>query len=255
MENTSDLKGNALLSLVTAEARKRLTPIFERVAIKDRRVLHHADAPIEHAYFLESGLVSVLANLGDGTTMEAWLIGAEGMVGIPLIFGERMSSNRRIAIMPGAALRVSANEFQDALNDEPGFREVMLGYAHLILYQASQTGACNASHPFEQRLARWLLMADDRCNHSRMRLTHQILSRMLGVRRATVTDTINCLEKKKLLRKSRATIDVLDREGLAAVSCNCYRAIHLKYQRLLQKRHPAAVAAVSETFRSQGRAA
>lgn len=236
METSSDLKGNTLLSLVPADVSKRLAPIFERVVFKDRRVLHHADAPIEHAYFLESGLVSVLANLGGGITMEAWLIGSEGMVGIPLIFGERMSSNRRIAIMPGSALRVSADKLLEALNEEPNFREVMLGYAHFILFQASQTGACNASHAFEQRLARWLLMADDRCKHSRMRLTHQVLSRMLGVRRATVTDSINCLEKEQLLRKSRSTIEILDREGLTAVSCNCYRAVNLKYQRLLHKK-------------------
>jgi CRP-like cAMP-binding protein len=236
-----------LVSMLQHRLGERLSSCLDRVLLPRGRVLHHANTPIQHVYFVETGLVSVMANTGSGSAIEVWLIGPEGMAGVPVIFGEAASAHRRIVHVDGQALRMKTADFRRLMDDAPEFRSVMLSYAYLVLFQTSQTGACNATHPLEQRLARWLLLAEHRCGGGELPITQQVLSRMLGVRRATVTQCIASLEKKGALQKSRGSLSVTDREVLASCSCHCYRAIQSKYDRLFQReivapsRRPAPV--------------
>jgi CRP-like cAMP-binding protein len=196
-------------------------------------VLHHANSPIEHIYFVESGLVSVMANVGSGLFMEVWLVGSDGVAGVPAILGEVSSAHKRMVHVGGSALRMRTRDLHRLMDDLPAFREVLLKYTYVVLFQTSQGGACNAKHPVEQRLARWLLMAGDRCESAKLPLTQQVLARMLGVRRATVTHCLNALERAGVLRKSRGSLTIVDRDKLVDRTCYCYRSIQSKYDRLL----------------------
>lgn len=224
---------NALLGALPDTELKRLWPRFERVQLTSRRVLHYQDTPMEHAYFIEQGLVSVLAHTGAGKSVEVWLIGREGMVGVPLILGETVSAHRRVVQLAGSALRIRADHLREVTLRFDAFQAVLLRYAQTVLIQASQLAGCNAHHDVRQRLARWLLMAQDRCQTDTLALTHGMLARMLGVRRPTVTDCIADLEAREILgRAARSLIRIKARRRLEAVACPCYAVVRRADERL-----------------------
>jgi CRP-like cAMP-binding protein len=225
---------NALLRCLADDDLRRLWPRFERVALKPRRVLHFQDTAMEHAYFIEQGLVSVLASTGPVKSVEVWLIGREGFVGLPIILGETMSVHRRIVQVAGSALRIHAEDLREVVERFGAFRAVLLQYAQTILIQASQLSGCNAHHGVRQRLARWLLMAQDRCGTDTLPLTHEMLSRMLGVRRATVTECIAELEAEEILGRARSEIRIKARRRLEDVACPCYRVVRGADERLVR---------------------
>lgn len=221
---------NKLLSLLPRAHLTSLEPRLERVRLVARRTLHHAGTPLEHVYFIEDGLVSVIADAGDGKSLEAWLVGCEGMVGVPVVLGGSMGFHRRVVMASGSALRMSRSDLIRTMSELSSFRDLMYGYINLVLFQSSQAGACNAAHNVQQRLARWLLMA---CSHDGkgVALTHAVLARLLGVRRATVTDYINKHAEEGVLSSTRGHLVINDREKLEAVSCGCYRMIHAHRER------------------------
>ncbi|WP_049774764.1 Crp/Fnr family transcriptional regulator [Rhodopseudomonas palustris] len=184
---------------------------------------------MDYIYFPEAGLVSVLAEVGRGNLIEVWLIGREGMVGIPAVFGMSISRHRRIVHLAGMALRMRVEDFANANNELPSLRARFLQYAHYVLIQTSQIGACSAKHSVEQRLARWILMAQDSSRVERLPLTQLTLSRMIGVRRATVTLCIAALERRGLITASRGSIQIVSRTGLESVACPCYSIIRNQY--------------------------
>lgn len=207
-------------------------PALERVPLKASRVLHHPRTPLAHVYFVEQGLVSVLTDVGEGQLVEAWLVGREGLAGAPAVLGAAVSRHRRIVHLGGSALRMRREDLVDAMNESPTLRAHLLDYAHLVLLQASQVGACNARHHVTQRLARWLLMASDRCCENRLALTQDMLSRMLGVRRATVTQAVASLERRGLLRRARGAITIVDRGRLEGAACPCYQILKAQFSRI-----------------------
>jgi CRP-like cAMP-binding protein len=225
---------NALLRCLPDEDLQRLWPRFERVALKSRRVLHYPDTPMEHAYFIEQGLVSVLAKTGPGKSVEVWLIGREGFVGLPIILGQNISVHRRIVQVSGSALRIRADHLREALDQAATLRDLLLHSIQTVLIQTSQLAGCNAHHGVEQRLARWLLMAQDRCQTETLSLTHDMLSRLLGVRRATVSACIATLEAQEILGRARSLIRIKARPRLEAVACPCYRVVRSVDDRLTQ---------------------
>jgi CRP-like cAMP-binding protein len=216
---------NRLLRCLPEDQLRRLWPRFERVALKPRRVLSYQDTPMDHAYFVEDGLVSVLANTGGGKSVEVWLIGREGFVGVPLLLGESNSAHRRVVQVAGHALRIQADDLRDTVENAGPLRTVLLRYVQAVLIQTSQLGGCQAHHTLQQRLARWLLMAQDRCGKDALPLTHEMLSRMLGVRRATVSECIAALEQQEILGRARSLIRIMARERLEAIACPCYAVI------------------------------
>jgi CRP-like cAMP-binding protein len=216
---------NRLLRRLEADDLQQLWPHLEPVALKSRRMLHHPGTEMEHVYFIESGLVSVLARTGPAKSVETWLIGNEGLVGVPVILGQRISTHGRLVQVEGAALRIPAPIMRGIFDESAAIRRVILRYVQSIIIQASQNGACNAHHSVSQRLAKWLLAASDKSGSDELPLPQHVLARMLGVRRATVGDTVAALERDGALARSRSVIRINDRRRLEAAACYCYRVI------------------------------
>lgn len=223
---------NKLLNLLPADDLARLRPLLEPVTLKRRRTLFHPKSPLDAVYFVEDGLVSVLTQLDDSRAVEVWLTGREGVLGLPVILGSTKSPHRRVAQLGGSALRMRADDARAVMHEIPSVSRLLLRYVHAVLIQASQAGACNSAHRLELRLARWLLAAADRCEPGALPLTHDILARMLGVRRASVSENIRALEQEGLVRTSRGRIQIRNRPGLEARSCHCYRIMNSEYERM-----------------------
>jgi CRP-like cAMP-binding protein len=213
---------NAILRSLPAGEFARLSPLLERVPLKPRRVLHYPHEPIEHVYFVERGLVSVLANAGQGKNVEVWLIGPEGVAGFNVVLGQASSAHRRVVQIEGDALRIHTDDLMAAMATLGSLRRVLLQYIQAVIMQTSQLGVCNATHDVGQRVARWLIMAQDRCQTDALPITHEMLSRILGVRRATITRCIRRYEDAGILSKSRSMIRIRGRARLEAIACACY---------------------------------
>jgi CRP-like cAMP-binding protein len=238
---TSDLRAdheispssNRLLSRLPDREMVRLLPLFERVVIAERQVVHHWNMPMEDVYFLERGLISVMAKINDQDWAEVWLIGSDGTTGIPIVLGETHPPHRRVVQIGGRALRISAVSFRHLLQMSEPFRELLFKYVQIVLLQTSQSGACNAQHSVKKRLARWLLLACDALGSRHVPLPQEMLGRLIGVRRATISDCLNDIEGCGAIRLSRRLIEITDSEALESLSCDCYRIIKRERQRLL----------------------
>lgn len=205
---------NRLLARLPAEELLCLRAALERVVLKPRQVLHHRNMPIHHVYFLEKGLVSVAACTGPGESVEVWLVGSDGLVGLPAVLADCSTHpHRRTVQIRGAAFRITTTELRKAMDSLPSLRTTLLSYAEVVLPQASQSGACNSRHVLRQRLARWLLVAHDALRSEELRLTHQVLARLLGVRRASVTECLAALEGEACLENTRAPSFALTRSA------------------------------------------
>jgi CRP-like cAMP-binding protein len=225
---------NRLLQLMPHDEFRLLKAKSEEVPLVARQVLHHWRLPMEYVYFIERGLVSVSARISEKKFVEAWLIGSEGMIGAPLILTQdKTPPHRRVVQVGGTARRIPAREFLALLQDLPTFRKVLLRYIDVVLVQTSQSGACNAVHSFKQRLARWLLVAQNALEEDGLPLTHDVLSQLLGVRRASVTECLTHLEGAGSIRCSRRLITVIDRQLLRTASCTCFDLIDREYRRQL----------------------
>jgi CRP-like cAMP-binding protein len=227
---------NKLLCEMPQDELEVLLQIAEKVKIRPRQVLHHWRLPMEYVYFIERGLVSVSARVNDDDFVEAWLVGSEGMVGSPLVLtdDQQFPPHRRIVQIGGEALRIPAREFQAILPELPCARRLLQRYVQMVLFQASQFGACNAVHSVKERLARWLLVASSGLDSADLPITHEVLGQLLGVRRATVTEAVEVLQREALIRTARGVIGVMDVEGLQAAACPCYGLVHREYRRQIQ---------------------
>jgi CRP-like cAMP-binding protein len=157
-----------------------------------------------------------------GDAIETATVGREGAIGSLAGFGQRRSHTRAIVQVPGTALRMRTARFRKAAEESPAIRDLICRYCETMLIEVQQTAACNALHDVEARLSRWLLQAYDRTDRNTIRLTHEFLSQMLGVRRPTVTVVAHMLQRAGLIRYHRGNIEILDRAGLEARACECY---------------------------------
>jgi CRP-like cAMP-binding protein len=178
-------------------------------------------------------MVSLVQPLENGTTIEVGMIGNEGLVGTPVLLGADSSPLEAMVQIPGSALRIPATAFREEVGRRAGLLRVMLRYVQALHIQVSFTAACNGRHTVPERLARWLLTAHDRSTSDQLPLSHDFLSQMLGVRRAGVTVALGTLKVAGLIRNSHARVTILDRPGLEAASCECYRTVRDEYARLL----------------------
>jgi CRP-like cAMP-binding protein len=225
---------NALLQLLPAPELHELLLAGELVPLVPRQVLHHYKLPLEHIYFIEHGLVSVAAKIGPETFTEVWLAGADGMVGATLALADSTEPlYRRTVQVGGQALRIKTRQFRDLLMSLPQLRAVLNAYLAAVLVHTSQSGACNAAHPLKQRLARWLLLARRALASDEIPLTHAILAQLLSVRRASITDCLDRLERDQLIRTDRGLIAILSHRELLKTSCDCFRIIDREYERQL----------------------
>jgi len=224
---------NKLLAAMPRKDYQRLLSGCEQVTLKFGEVLYAPGDSIRYVYFPNDSLVSLLT-LADGhLALEVGMVGREGMVGTPISLGIDISPVRALVQGGGTALRMTSARFRKELRLCPPLQRVLYRYIHVLMAQVTQTAACNRFHLVEQRLARWLLMTLDRVSESHFRLTQEFLSHMLGVRRVGVTKAASALQRRKLIRYSRGSITILDRAGLEAYSCGCYRAVKDAYEHFL----------------------
>jgi CRP-like cAMP-binding protein len=198
---------------------------LEHVKLPLRSVLNESGEAIKYGFFLNSGLASVLSVLMDGKIVEVGLSGFEGFVGLPLTANLHTSHTRTLMQVPGDAFRIKAADLTAALRNCSNLSSNLLRYGQLMTMQASQVGACNRMHSVDERLARWLLMSQDRLGGDIVPLTQEFLAHMLGTRRASVTVAAGVLQSSGLITYTRGVVTIKDRAGLETASCECYCAM------------------------------
>jgi CRP-like cAMP-binding protein len=216
---------NSVLAALTPAEYRELLPGLEPVALRFGEVLHEPGAPIRYVYFPIDCTIGLLSLTQNQRMVESGLVGFEGMVGIALALGVDVSSVRALVQGAGAALRMPAARFQAALRSCPSLQRELYRYAYVKLAQSRQAVACVASHGIEQRLACWILMTSDRSRSSVVALNHDRLSTILGVRRSSVTLASLALRSRRLISARRGETRILNRSGLEAASCACYKRV------------------------------
>jgi CRP-like cAMP-binding protein len=214
------LTKNRLLLALPCREFDRLSLVLEQVQCDRADVLVDAESTLEHVYFPDSGVISIVAVYPDGSIIEMATIGREGTTGFQAVFGAKMSSARFLVQLPGTATRLSRIAFARAMEELPSFRALMFAHVHAFLEQVLVTAACNGAHSVNQRLARWLLMM--------MPITQDLLAEMLGVHRPTVTNAVRALHRASLIEVGRTRVAILDRDGLIKVACECYQLVRLR---------------------------
>jgi len=227
------LTGNRLLDQLAPAQLERLRPHLTAEALHLNQTLQARGKLVETVFFPRSGMISVVAMMRDGASVEVGIVGREGMLGIQTLLGDDTSLNEAMVQIPGTALRMPAGILRHEADANPKLRTVLLRYVQAVLNSATQSAACNRAHLLEQRLARWLLTARDRAGGDRLPLTHEFIAMMLGVRRAGVTVAAQSLQSAGLIHYVHGRVAIADREGLEVAACECYEVIKREYVRLL----------------------
>jgi len=230
-QSTSMFKNRLLRVLAPADL-ALLGPSLERVPLSLRQSLETAHQPIDLVYFLESGLGSVLARKDGGTTVEVGLFGRDGMTGTSLALGDTESPFDCFTQMGGSAMRISADNLRKAMSQSVAVADLLVHYARALGIQTTYTALANGQIKLEERLARWILMVDDRVDNDRFFVTHEFLGMMLGVHRPGVTVALQILESSRLISSQRGEIIVKDREGLISLTKGTYGPAEEEYERL-----------------------
>jgi CRP-like cAMP-binding protein len=225
---------NRLLSRLQGEDFHPLMSRLEDVTLKVKQVVHEPDERIRHVYFPTNALISLVAVMRDGGSVETGMVGYEGMVGIPLTLGATEAHTRAFCQIPGAAKRLPAAFFVERVERLPELRHLLHGYVRCRMVQLTQGVACNSLHSVEQRCARWLLATRDRVPGDSFPLTQEFWANMLAVRRASVTEVAGKLQKAGLISYQHGKVTIRDRKRLEAAACECYRVIADEFDRLFQ---------------------
>jgi CRP-like cAMP-binding protein len=208
-----------------------LRPHLELVTLERRKSLEQPHKPIEHLYFMEHGIASVVATLDPKVPVEIGLVGREGVTGLAVILGSSSSPHSTFIQVAGSALRVAVKPMREVLDRSEALRSLLLRYAHVFMVQTAHTAAANAKGSIEERLARWLVMSRDRLDDEKLMLTHEFLAVMLGTRRPGVTEAVHALAKRGLIRTDRGIIFVVDRAGLIARAGKLYGGPEAEYRK------------------------
>jgi CRP-like cAMP-binding protein len=210
-----------LLALPRAEF-EAILPKLEFVRMMLHQVLHEAGETLKSVYFCNSGMFSILNVMPDGKSVEVGLIGKEGVSGTPLVAGFRTSHTRAVVQAEATAFRIDADALRAALPKSPNLERQLNRYAQLLAVQVTQIAACNRLHEVNERLARWLLMTQDRVGSPSLPLTQEFLGQMLGTRRSSVTVSAGTLQKAGLIAYTRGNVTIHDRRRLEEAACDCY---------------------------------
>jgi CRP-like cAMP-binding protein len=225
MNALSNWPRNRLLLALPSRNLKRLMPELEHIRCGRGQVLMDADSSLDHIFFPDSGVVSVVAVYADGSVIEMATIGREGCSSVQAVFGAKSSSVRLLVQIPGSAAKMSRAAFTRAMGSMPSFRGLMYAYVQAFLEQVMVSVACNGAHSLKQRLARWLLMMRDRGDEDTLPITQSLLAEMLGVQRPSITNAARELERAGLIERGRRQVTILDRKGLTKASCECYQLV------------------------------
>ena len=224
---------NRLLAALPQQDREKLLSHCQQVELTFAEELYRAGELILHVYFPTEGFIALMMPGNDNAEVEVGLVGDEGILGSTLILGNHIAPFHAVVQGTGSALCITAEAFLHELEQSPALQLELKHYLSVSITQLGQTAACNRFHLVEARLARWLLMTQDRAHSNQFHLTHVFLAYILGVRRVGVTKAASSLLKQKLISYKRGDITILDRMGLEAISCECYQADKEIYQRIL----------------------
>ena len=232
----ADPRANRLLGLLSPKDYGRLRPHLQRIPLAYRQSLYRANKSIGFVYFIETGVGSLVNTMANGQAAEVGTIGNEGLVGLPLLFGDDRAPTSVYVQVPGVGLKMKAKLFTRELARSASMRIVMLRYAHAFFNQVAQSAACNHFHTIQQRCCRWMLMTHDRMQSDEFLLTQEFLAMMLGVQRTGVTVAAGALQRAGLIRYTRGNVTIIDRRGLLRRSCECYGVSKKEFDRLLGDR-------------------
>ena len=224
---------NRLLLALPEASLKRLRPELELLHMAKGEVLDRPDHKIEHLYFVNRGIVSIVKTMLDGRTVEIGVVGIEGVTDPNTLFGIDRATLETIVQIPGSVFRISRDRLRREVEREPRLRTLMQGYARFALAQLAQTAACNRLHSLEARCCRWLLLAHDSARADTFPLTHEYLAMMLGVQRAGISIAASFLRKAGIIDYVHGEVTVIDRAGLEEAACECYRAMRADFDHLV----------------------
>ena len=216
---------NRLLATLARKDYQRLLPRLKQTTLVFGDVLFDPGDTIKHVYFPNDSIISLLSAVGERSTLEVGMVGNEGMAGLPIFMGVKVSRTRAIVQGAGSAMRMTAAVLREEIQGLSPLHRLLHRYTHSLLTQISQSSVCNRFHTVDARLARWLLMTSDRLSRDEFRLTQDFMSNMLGVRREGVNKAAGALENRKLIKYNRGELRILNRSGLEAVTCGCYAII------------------------------
>ena len=216
---------NLILLSIPDQEFNLIRPHLEWLRLEHHLILQEPGEKIEFAYFLNEGLASLVVLTSDGKSVEVAIVGKEGMVETPVAVGIRRAPFRAVIQIQGSGMRISADVLEQMLDDAPELRVILNRYVLIQGLQVAQIAACNRLHEIEQRLARWLLMCQDRVDSQLLPLTHEFLAQMLGTGRPSVTLAAGVLESNGLIENMRGLVKVLNRKSLEQAACECYGVI------------------------------
>jgi CRP-like cAMP-binding protein len=223
---------NRVLDLLSASDCRRLQPHLELVKLDFKQVLYERQALIDCVYFPCNSVMSLLALMEDGSGIEVASIGREGMVGLGLLFGVEKAPAKIMVQIAGSAWRMKSDVLREETSQDTPLRRLLFLYERALVKQVMQSVACNGLHSLRQRCCRWLLMTRDRIDSDWFVMTHEFLAEMLGVRRSSVSEVLDPLQKKGLIHYQRGKIQILNGKGLENFVCECYRSVKVEYDRL-----------------------
>jgi CRP-like cAMP-binding protein len=229
----SDPTKNHLLAALPQEEYERILPHLGRVSFKLGEVVYESGGQMDYIYFPTTTIISLLYVMENGSSAEMGMAGNEGLVGVALFMGGNTMPNRAVIQRAGGVVRMTAKVLRDEFARGGAFQRLLLRYTQALLTQMSQTAVCNRLHTIEQQLCRWLLLSHDRMEADELVVTQEMIANMLGVRREGVTAAAGRLQEQGLISYVRGRIRILDRPGLEATVCECYKVVKDEYDRLL----------------------
>lgn len=233
MTSQPDPRQNWLLAALADAEWARIAPFLQPVAMPLGQVLYDPGARPSHVYFPTTAIVSLLYVMENGASAEIAVVGNEGLVGISLFMGGHSTSSQAVVQAAGEGFRLDAGILMEEFNRGGPVLHLLLRYTQALITQMAQTAVCNRHHALDQQLCRWLLLTLDRLHSSELVMTQELLSNILGVRRAGISEAAGALQKDGLIRYERGHITVLDRPALERRACECYAVVKKEYDRLL----------------------
>lgn len=219
---------NVILARLSIQQLAAIGECLESIVLKERMVLQEPKRPVEHVYFMESGLVS-LRVVAAGSMLETAIIGYRGVVGTSFLWGGHLSTHQSVVVFPGSAHRIRVEDLRRIMKARPEIRDHLFEYVQALTFQCVQTGLCGVRHDREQRLASWLCLASEAVDARVLPVTHDYLSSVLGLRRAGVTETLIRFEQQGLIRKMRGVLQIDEHKLLEEKACCCYKLVTAAY--------------------------
>lgn len=224
---------NRLLALLPRADFEALAPSLELLDLPAKKILHEPNEPVEYAYFPTAGICSVIAENAEGVRSETGVVGKEGFVGIPIVLFAGSTPSQVVVQVDGRGLRLAKDDLRTAMMNSPALLSMLLRFTHIFSVQTAQTAVANSHYTINERLARWLLMCQDRTNSHGFTMTHEFISVMLAVRRSGVTEALNELEGQGIVRTTRAHISIVKRPLLEEIAGGAYGVPEQEYRRLI----------------------